>query len=325
MTDLAALAQSLATHPHVTGKRDIHIACAGLGLSQDSPGRLGDDAAALPDGDGWQLMATEGFMNEFVATAPWFAGWCAVMVNVSDIAAMGGRATALTNALWAPDADAATEILRGMAEASAAYGVPIVGGHTNLRTAQPQLAAAIWGRANALITSFDARPGDVLVAAIDHRGSYAGDGDNFPAFLEAPPDRLRGDLEVLPTLAEAGLVRAGKDISQGGIAGTALMLAECSGVGIRIDPNAIPLPDGATLTRWMTTFPSFGFLLSVAPNHVDAVSTKFAARDINVSAIGTITDGSKLSLTLEGQQAVIWDYASQPYLGLAPQTEPVDA
>ena len=45
-------------------------------------------------------------------------------------------------------------------------------------------------------------PGDVLIAAVDMRGHYPGDSDNFPAFLGAPPERLRGDLALLPELAE---------------------------------------------------------------------------------------------------------------------------
>ncbi|KMK66691.1 sll0787 family AIR synthase-like protein [Puniceibacterium sp. IMCC21224] len=318
MTDLTALAAALATHPHITGKRDIDVACAALGLSQNSPGRPGDDAAAIPDADGWQLMATEGFMNDFVAAAPWFAGWCAVMVNVSDILAMGGRPTAATNALWAPDAATAQEILRGMRDASETYGVPIVGGHTNLRTDQPQLAAAIWGRARALITSFDARPGDVLIAATDQRGAYAGDSDNFPAFLNTPAARLRGDMDLLPTLAEDGLATAGKDISQGGIAGTALMLAECSGVGIRITPGDITPPDG-DLTRWMTAFPSFGFLLTARPENADTVLHRFQARDIGAAVIGSVTAGSTLSLSDGATHHVVWDHAAHPYLGLGPE------
>ncbi|MBJ3762515.1 sll0787 family AIR synthase-like protein [Maribius pontilimi] len=325
MSDLAALAATLAAHPNVTGKRDIDAVCAALGLGQDSPGRPGDDAAAWVDGAGWQLMATEGFLNDFVAEAPWFAGWCAVMVNVSDIAAMGGRATALTNALWAPDAELAGEILRGMRDASVAYGVPIVGGHSNLRTDRPQLAASIWGRANAIITSFDARPGDVLIAATDLRGHYPGAADTFPAFLNAPHDRLRGDLELLPQLAEAGLVRAGKDISQGGIAGTAVMLAECSGVGIEIDIDAIPRPEGTDLARWMVTFPSFGFLLAARPADAPTICARFAARDIAAAAIGRIVQGSAVSLNANGARATFWDHAERRYLGLAPDPEPAHA
>lgn len=324
MIDVAALTAHLAAHDHVTGKRDIDIACAALELTQNSPGRPGDDAAAIPDGEGWQLMATEGFMNDFVASAPWFAGWCAVMVNMSDILAMGGRPVALTNAIWAPDAATAQEILRGMKEASEAYGIPIVGGHTNLRTAQPQLAAAIWGRAKALITSFDARPGDVLLACVDMRGAYAGDSSNFPAFLNAPHTRLRADMEILPGLAEDGLVTSGKDISQGGIAGTALMLAECSGVSITIDPKRISPPDG-DLNRWMTAFPSYGFLLTAKPEQVPAILSRFHSREIDATAIGNVEGGSTLSLTDGMSQHVIWDHAAAPYLGLAPIKEPLHA
>ena len=324
MTDIAALAAHLAAHPHATGKRDIDVACAALDLTQDSPGRPGDDAAAIPDGEGWQLMATEGFMNDFVASAPWFAGWCAVMVNMSDILAMGGRPKAVTNALWAPDAATAQEILRGMKEASEAYAIPIVGGHTNLRTAQPQLAAAIWGHAKALITSFNARPGDLLIACADVRGAYAGDSSNFPAFLNAPSARLRADMEILPALAEEGLVTAGKDISQGGIAGTALMLAECSGVSIAIDTDRISPPD-SDLARWMTAFPSYGFLLTAKPKNEAAVLSRFHKRDIAAAVIGKVTSGSALSLTDGATQHLIWDHAAAPYLGLAPKKEPSNA
>lgn len=324
MIDVAALAAHLAAHPHVTGKRDIDIACAALDLTQNSPGRPGDDAAAIPDGEGWQLMATEGFMNDFVASAPWFAGWCAVMVNMSDILAMGGRPIALSNALWAPDTATAQEILRGMKEASEAYGIPIVGGHTNLRTAQPQLAASIWGRAKALITSFDAQPGDLLIACADMRGAYAGDSSNFPAFLKAPHARLRADMEILPTLGEDGLVTAGKDISQGGIAGTALMLAECSGASITIDPKRIAPPDG-DLTRWMTAFPSYGFLLTAKPAQAAAVLSRFHKLEISATIIGNVEAGSTLSLTDDTARHVIWDHAAAPYLGLAPIKEPSHA
>lgn len=315
MTHIADLVAHLLAHPHVTGKRDIDVACAALDLTQNSCGRPGDDAAAISDGDGWQLMATEGFMNDFVASAPWFAGWCAVMVNMSDILAMGGRPTAVTNALWAPDAATAQEILRGMKEASETYGIPIVGGHTNLRTAQPQLAAAIWGHAKVLITSFDAQPGDLLIACADMRGAYAGDSSNFPAFLDAPKARLRGDMEILPALAEDGLVTAGKDISQGGIAGTALMLAECSGVSITIEPDRISPPDG-DLTRWMTAFPSYGFLLTAKPENSATILSRFQKRDIHAAVIGNVGVGSTLSLMDGAAQHMIWDHAAAPYLGL---------
>ena len=74
----------------------------------------GDDTAALRCGDQYQLLAIEGMLPAFVEQAPWFAGWSAVMANVSDITAMGGRATAVVNAYWHHDSDAAGQVLLGM-------------------------------------------------------------------------------------------------------------------------------------------------------------------------------------------------------------------
>ena len=219
----------------VAAKRDIAAVAARLGISSDSAVPVGDDCAAIPDGDGYLLFAIEGFMNEFVAGDPWFAGWCGVMVNVSDVAAMGGRPIAVVDAIWAAGETEAAPVLAGLRAASQAFGVPIVGGHTNTRTDRGQLSVAILGRAKRLLTSFDARPGDRLIAAIDLRGRYREPFSNWEAATDAPPGRLRGDLEILPAIAEAGLARAAKDITQGGLVGTAMMLAECSGVGAAID------------------------------------------------------------------------------------------
>ena len=106
---------------------------------------LGDDCAAIPDanGDGHLLLAIEGLVDDFVARMPWFAGYSAIMVNLSDIAAMGGRPIAVVDALWSDGAGQAEPMLQGMAAASAAYGVPIVGGHSNHRAPRGQLAVAV--------------------------------------------------------------------------------------------------------------------------------------------------------------------------------------
>ncbi len=301
----------------IAAKHDIGSVTARLGV-KDKSVPVGDDCAALPDGDGYLLFAIEGFMNAFVAADPWFAGWCGVMVNISDVVAMGGRPTAVVDAVWADGEAGVAPVLDGMRAAAEAYGVPIVGGHTNIRTDRGQLSVAIVGRAKRLLTSFDARPGDILVAAVDHRGRYRAPFDNWEAATDAPPERLRGDLDILPQIAEAGLCLAAKDISQGGIVGTAIMLAECSGVGIDIDVTAIPLPEGVNLDRWLSTFPSFGYLLSVAPESVEAVLGRFADRDITAAAIGTVSAGSTVAITDGARRMVIRDHATTPLMQLGP-------
>lgn len=133
----------------------------------------GDDAAALPRPEGgWNLFAVEVLIPGFVADDPWFAGWCGVMGNLSDIAAMGGQATGITDMIWAPDAASARPVLDGLKAAAAAYGVPFIGGHTNLHSPMLNQSVGVTGRARRLISSFAAEPDDLLIAAIDLRGDW---------------------------------------------------------------------------------------------------------------------------------------------------------
>lgn len=314
---LSELAAKLRASRGLAAKRDIAAIAARLSLSAHSVVAVGDDCAAIPDGDGYLLLAIEGFMNEFVERDPWFAGWCGLMVNISDVAAMGGRPIAVVDAVWAMGDAGAAPVLAGLRAASRAYGVPIVGGHTNARTDSRQLAVAIVGRAKHLLTSFNALPGDRLVAAIDLRGRYREAFSNWEAATDAPPARLLPDLEVLPLIAEAGLSGAGKDISQGGLVGTAMMLAECSGVGISIDVTQVPKPMGVPLDRWLQTFPSFGFLLAVRPANVAAVLSRFQERDIAASDVGEVT-ADRRALLIDGPAAeTIWDFVREPLIGCA--------
>ncbi|MBV8793763.1 MAG: sll0787 family AIR synthase-like protein [Hyphomicrobiales bacterium] len=312
---LDALAERLRAGPALAAKADIGVVAARLGLTQGAI-PVGDDCAAIPDGDGHLLFAAEGFISAFVAADPWFAGWCGVMVNLSDVAAMGGRPLAVVDVIWADGADGAQQILDGLRAAAAAYGVPIVGGHTNLHNREKHLAVAVLGRAGArVLTSFDAEPGDALVMAVDRRGAYREPFDNFQAALEAPPERLRADLALLPQLAERGLARAAKDISQGGIPGTAAMLAESSGVSIALDLDAIEPPPGVSLERWLKTFPSYGFLLSVAPRRVEPLLAMFRARGLHAASIGAVRPGSQVTLHSEGHGALLRDFSAERLMG----------
>jgi selenophosphate synthetase-related protein len=127
------------------------------------------------------------------------------------------------------------------------------------------LAVAILGRTEALVTSFDARPGDTLLMAVDLAGRFR---DPFPwwdASTGASDDHLRALLPIMPDLAAQGLLSAAKDISMAGPIGTAIMLAEASQVGLEIDLDRRAAPEAATWDRWLPAFPSFGFVMTAAP------------------------------------------------------------
>jgi selenophosphate synthetase-related protein len=158
--------------------------------------------------------------------------------------------------------------------------------------------------------------------AVDLRGQFEEPYPFWNASVGAPTERLRADLELLPTLAEQGWCDAAKDISMAGVLGTALMLLECSGVGARIDLNAIPRPqalDGREeFERWLLAFPSFGFLLSVREANVDEVIARFNARSLACAVIGTI-DGSRRAIVEQGSDsAVLWDFHNLAFIGANP-------
>ncbi|MEM5367505.1 sll0787 family AIR synthase-like protein [Paraburkholderia azotifigens] len=308
-TDIADVVASLASSlPN--GMRDLAQAVA-----------VGDDCAALADGDGYLLFAIEGLVSDFVETMPWFAGYSSVMVNVSDVYAMGGRALAVVDALWSDGLDSAAQILEGIAAASKAYGVPVVGGHSNTRSAQAQLAVSVIGRARALLSSFSARAGDTLVMAVDLRGRFEDPYPFWNASVGAPAQRLRDDLEVLPQLAESGLCDAAKDISMAGVLGTALMLLECSGVGARIDLDAIPRPEHVDFERWLSAFPSYGFLLSVRDEQVNDVLARFSQRGVAAAAIGKVDASREVVLAQQDESALLWSFRDSPFIGAAMEVE----
>ncbi|CAA2100394.1 Phosphoribosylformylglycinamidine synthase subunit PurL [Methylobacterium bullatum] len=318
---LAEIVRGIRHGRGLAHKRDINAVIGRLGLGGRAAAvPLGDDCAAIPDGDGYLLLAIEGFMDGFVAADPFFAGFCGVMVNVSDIAAMGGRPIAVVDALWSRDQAHADPVLAGLRAGAETFGVPVVGGHSNTRNAGEHLAVAILGRAKRLLTSFDAMPGDSLVAAIDLRGRFRDPHPYWDAATGAPALRLRGDVEILAGIAEDGLAKAAKDISMAGLVGTALMLLECSRVGAAIRLDRIPRPEGVDLARWLTAFPSFGYLLSVPPSTIEPVLRRFTDRGIAASVIGGVDAGRIATVSDGTEEAVVWDFAASPLIGCGQET-----
>lgn len=86
---LPSLAAQLRQSLSLLQKQDIQTALQALGVGAEwasSNVLLGDDCAAIPDQEGYLLLAAEGMLPLLVETDPWFAGWSAIMVNVSDVA-----------------------------------------------------------------------------------------------------------------------------------------------------------------------------------------------------------------------------------------------
>lgn len=168
-----------------------------------------------------------------------------------------------------------------------------------------------------LITSFDAKPGDHLVIAIDMHGGYRGEKPFWNSSTTSTPKQLRAALELLPSLVEKGLCRAGKDISNGGIVGTLAMFCHCSGVGAVLDLEDLPCPMDVEIERWLVSFPSYGYLLAISPEDLGSTMSHFTGTRITCREIGTFSAEPGITITADGESAELRFDGAESLLGVA--------
>lgn len=312
--DFTALVEQLKSLNGLHAKRDIQAPAAVFGHHPFSElgvaSRLGDDAALVPAQSGSLLLACEGMHPELVNDDPWFAGWSGVLVNLSDIAAMGGRPLALVNSVWSAGEQAVAPLLAGMRFACDKFSIPMVGGHTNSQSPYTALSVAVLGVAEGpVLSARAAQSGDLLVLLIDGDGSFYRHYPFWDAATTAEPSRLQSQLALLPRLAQAGIARAAKDISMGGLVGTAAMFAEACGLGIRIDLDAIPRPPEIDELAWLSSFPSFGFLLAVSSGELNSLQKMVSGHpNLICASIGSFeANCRRVDLRRNEQTQQLWD------------------
>ncbi|MFD7158432.1 MSMEG_0567/sll0787 family protein [Kribbella sp. NPDC059898] len=222
-------------------------------------GYVGDDGAPVPGSD--LVAACDAILPAMVERDPEWAGWCAVLVNVNDLAAMGAVPVGLLDALGARDAASAQRVLRGLKKAAEAYGVPILGGHTQLGV-PAALSVTALGRTARPVAGGGGRPGEQVRLTVDLGGSwrpgYA--GRQWDSTTHRQPD----ELQAMTAAVGRAQPSAAKDVSMAGVVGTLGMLAEASGCGAVLDVSDIPKPSMASMGDWLTCFPGFAMLTTGA-------------------------------------------------------------
>lgn len=315
--ELDSLIDTLKALPELSAKRAIRIAADYRGTLENVPLEQryqlpGDDCAAFADCNGFRLLAMEGMLPDFVSQDPRAAGWSSVMVNVSDIAAMGGRPEAVVNAFWHHDEAASAELLFHIKRACDVFGIRFAGGHSSIQSGfQAGLAVAITGHANQLLSCHHLRPTQKLYLLTDLEGSWHGQHAYWGVVGGKTPKQIRQQWQLPAELAEEGLAIAAKDISNGGILGTLIMMLELTGCGASVDLDALPRPDSSlhdgNLLRWLRAFQSFGFLLAVDPARASALERRLATTSIACQCIGDINPSGQIALGYQGHQACFWD------------------
>jgi putative N-acetyltransferase (TIGR04045 family) len=227
----------------------------------------GDDGVPVGDPAAGLIAACDAIIPSMVARDPEWAGWCGALVNLNDLSAMGATATGLLDAVGAPTASQVTRIIRGLAAAAAAWGVPVLGGHTQVGV-PAALSVTALGHTTDPIPGGGARPGDALTLTADLAGSWR------PGYTGAQWDSTSGresaDLRHLAGIVGRTAPHAAKDVSMAGFVGTVGMMAEASGVGAEITVGAVPRPESARAADWLVCFPGFAMITADTPGRAVA-------------------------------------------------------
>jgi putative N-acetyltransferase (TIGR04045 family) len=222
-------------------------------------GFVGDDGAPVPGTD--LVAACDAIIASMVERDPEWAGWCSVLVNVNDLAAMGAAPVGLLDAVGAPTRALLDRIIRGIAAASHAWDVPVLGGHTQLGV-PAALAVTALGRTRTPVPGGGGRAGDAIALTADLTGGWR------PGYTGRQWDSTSGrdgtDLRAMTGLVAAMRPAAAKDVSMAGVVGTLGMLAEAGGTGAELDVAAVPRPAGAAMGSWLTCFPGYAMLTAGA-------------------------------------------------------------
>lgn len=257
-------------------------------------------------------------MQSLVDTDPYAAGYFAVLVNVNDIAAMGGRPIGMVDVMSVLQPDTAREIIRGMSDGIRKFGVPIVGGHTHPDCLYNAVDIAIAGTVakDALLRSSTAAPGDDIVFVMDIDGHFP---EDLPyAFVTTDvksPELVRAQMEAAAVVGERHLAHACKDMSNPGDIGTLGMMLETSGVGGTVDIRRIPMPEGMDPVRWHLAYQGCGFVFSCPPEHSQEIIDIFSEVSCEGAVVGKVDDTGILRITDGNDTSVVFDFSKDRITG----------
>ena len=321
MSDIRELADAIRNFPGVTRKATIHE-IVDLFPTSGFPHVIvaeGEDAAVLENGDMCVLFAADGIMEKLMEADPFLAGYYAVLVNVNDIAAMGGTPLGMVDVISINSGYLDSDLIRGMQYGVEKFNVPLVGGHTHPDCHFNSIEISIIGsvkKGDALLSS-SAKAGDDIVFVIDLDGRFPESVPySYDTTTKKPKELVRAQMEAVTVVAKRHLAHACKDMSNPGHIGTLGMMLESSAKGAVVDVTKIPIPDGVDDIKWATTYQGCGFVFSCDPSHSQDVIDIFSKVGCAGAVVGKVDDSKILNITDGKEKVTVFDFSKDIITGV---------
>ena len=246
---------------------------------------IGDDCAVLPMGDE-VLVFTSDMLNEgvhFLAdkSTAYQIGYKSLMVNISDVAAMGATPVATLLSLALPEerfGEWSNSFMEGYYEASKKYGVKLVGGDTTKSHSGVCISVTAIGRApkTDIKRRSKAKTGDVVMVTGELGASAAGLRDVLNGKLRTRNAKIHlmpeAQVREGEWLGKQEAVHAMCDISDGVASDLQHILDESKRSAII---SALPVAKGA---EWSDAFcggEDYKLLITVDKSMADDLSKRF--------------------------------------------------
>lgn len=321
--DLSKLAEELRNFEGVTRKKEIKNVVNNFNFQEDYDFDIvvdfGDDAAIIGiDDENAVLLAADGIWGKLLEADPFWAGYCAVLVNANDIAAMGGRSIGMTNIVGIKDCDKGKDLLKGLKEGVSKFGIPVVGGHTHPDAQCNVLDISITGlvKRDNVLRSDAAKTGDKIVFAYDLDGKLHETFNlNWDTTSMKSKKYVRDQLKVLEIIGEEHLANSCKDISNPGGLGTLGMLLEVSKKGAMVDVSKIPVPEDISLNHWLKMYPGSGFVFTTPENKTKELIEKLEFAGITSAICGEVKNDKKFMITDGTEKTMFFDFDTEYICG----------
>ena len=272
---------------------------------------IGDDCTVLDMGDDALVISTDMLIEDVhflrSASSAEEIGHKSLMVNISDVAAMGATPIATLLSLSLPETaqgEWMEGFMRGYHAASSKCGMALVGGDTTASRDKIAINVVAIGRApkQNIKRRSAAKVGDVVCVTGKLGTSSKGLVDIMFGDLNTTAAKVhriaQARIREGAWLGGREEVHAMMDISDG-IASDIRHIMESSGVGAEIDIRLIPTDYDI---RFATTGgEDYELLLSIAEEHFETIAEAFTtATGTPLTAIGRITEGDELRWLEDG-------------------------